>query len=63
MDDGDHSAAHAHTYLEAIVALQGSIETFALTDVLRLLASTKKSGCLRLTGGRVRVVRNTAKAR
>ncbi len=44
--------AHAHTYLEAIVALQGTIETFALTDVLRLLSSTKKTGCLRLTGTR-----------
>jgi hypothetical protein len=34
------------------VALQGTIETFALPDVLRLLASTKKSGELRLTGDR-----------
>jgi hypothetical protein len=34
------------------VALQGTIETFALPDVMRLLASTKKSGCLRLTGSR-----------
>jgi hypothetical protein len=31
------------------VALQGTIETFALPDVLRLLASTKKTGRLRLT--------------
>ncbi len=52
MDDGGRSTAHAHTYLEAIVALQGTIETFALTDVLRLLSSTKKTGCLHLTGGR-----------
>jgi hypothetical protein len=34
------------------VALQGTIETFALPDVMRLLASTKKTGCLRLTGTR-----------
>jgi hypothetical protein len=30
------------------VALQGTLETFALPDVLRLLASTKKSGVLRV---------------
>ena len=29
---------------EVIVALQGTIETFALPDVMRLLASTKKTG-------------------
>lgn len=34
------------------MALQGNIETFALQDVLRLLASTKKTGCLRLEGSR-----------
>jgi len=34
------------------VALQGTIETFALPDVMRLLASTKKTGCLRLDGSR-----------
>ncbi len=34
------------------MALQGNIETFALQDVLRLLASTKKTGCLRLDGSR-----------
>ncbi len=34
------------------MALQGTIETFALPDVLRLLSSTKKTGCLQLTGGR-----------
>jgi len=34
------------------VALQGTIETFALPDVMRLLASTKKTGCLRLNGTR-----------
>lgn len=30
------------------MALQGTLETFALPDVLRLLASTKKSGVLRI---------------
>jgi hypothetical protein len=34
------------------VALQGTLETFALPDVLRLLASTKKTGCYRLNGDR-----------
>lgn len=34
------------------MALQGTLDTFALPDVLRLLASTKKSGRLRITGGR-----------
>lgn len=34
------------------MALQGTLETFALPDVLRLLASTKKTGQLRLSGGR-----------
>lgn len=34
------------------MALQGTIETFALPDVMRLLASTKKTGCLRLEGTR-----------
>ena len=34
------------------MALQGTIETFALPDVMRLLASTRKTGCLRLTGSR-----------
>lgn len=32
------------------MALQGTLDTFALPDVLRLLAATKKSGRLRLTG-------------
>jgi DNA-binding transcriptional ArsR family regulator len=40
------------SHTEVIVALQGTIETFALPDVMRLLASTKKTGCLRLTGSR-----------
>lgn len=34
------------------MALQGTLDTFALPDVLRLLAATKKTGRLRLTGGR-----------
>jgi hypothetical protein len=34
------------------VALQGTLETFALPDVLRLLATTKKTGCYRLEGDR-----------
>lgn len=34
------------------MALQGNIETFALPDVLRLLASTSKTGKLRLEGSR-----------
>lgn len=34
------------------MALQGNIETFALPDVLRLLASTSKTGRLRLEGTR-----------
>jgi hypothetical protein len=37
---------------EVTVALQGTLDTFALADVLRLLASTKKSGRLRVTGDR-----------
>ena len=32
------------------MALQGTLETFALPDVLRLLASTKKTGRLQLSG-------------
>lgn len=34
------------------MALQGTLDTFALPDVLRLLAATKKSGRLRITGDR-----------
>ncbi len=34
------------------MALQGTLDTFALPDVLRLLAATKKSGRLRITGSR-----------
>lgn len=32
------------------MALQGTLDTFALPDVLRLLAATKKTGFLRITG-------------
>jgi hypothetical protein len=41
-----------HSPPEVIVALQGTLDTFALPDVLRLLAATKKTGRLRITGGR-----------
>lgn len=34
------------------MALQGTLETFALPDVLRLLSSTKKTGCYHLSGDR-----------
>lgn len=34
------------------MALQGTLDTFALPDVLRLLAATKKTGRLRITGAR-----------
>src|SRR5690606_38893718 len=34
------------------LALQGTLDTFALPDVLHLLATTKKTGCLRLDGSR-----------
>lgn len=34
------------------MALQGTLDTFALPDVLRLLAATKKSGQLRIDGSR-----------
>jgi hypothetical protein len=34
------------------VALQGTLDTFALPDVLRLLAATKKTGRLRISGSR-----------
>lgn len=34
------------------MALQGTLDTFALPDVLRLLASTKKTGRLRVSGAR-----------
>lgn len=41
-----------HLPPEVNVALQGTLDTFALPDVLRLLAATKKTGRLRITGGR-----------
>jgi hypothetical protein len=34
------------------VALQGTLETFSLPDVLALLSATKKTGCLRVQGDR-----------
>ena len=34
------------------MALQGTLDTFALPDVLRLLASTRKTGRLRITADR-----------
>ena len=37
---------------EDTVALSGTLDTFALPDVLRLLASTEKSGRLRVSGNR-----------
>lgn len=37
---------------EVTVALQGTLDTFALADVLRLLAATKKTGRLRVAGDR-----------
>jgi Domain of unknown function (DUF4388) len=36
------------------VALQGTLDTFSLPDVLRLLATTGKTGCLHLDGDRGR---------
>jgi hypothetical protein len=36
------------------VALQGTLDTFSLPDVLRLLATTRKSGCLHIDGDRGR---------
>ncbi|MBW3651828.1 MAG: DUF4388 domain-containing protein, partial [Actinobacteria bacterium] len=42
-----------HPPAEVIVSLQGSLDSFALPDVLVLLSSTKKDGELRVTGGRV----------
>ena len=36
------------------MALQGTLDTFELPDVLRLLASTRKSGCLVLRSERAR---------
>lgn len=36
------------------MALQGTLDTFSLPDVLRLLATTGKSGCLHLEGDRGR---------
>ncbi len=38
--------------MEVTVALSGTLDTFALPDVLRLLASTEKTGRLRVSGPR-----------
>lgn len=38
------------------MALQGTLDTFALPDVLRLLAATAKTGCLQIDGDRGRGV-------
>jgi hypothetical protein len=38
------------------LALQGTLDTFALPDVLRLLAATAKTGCLQIDGDRGRGV-------
>ncbi|MCP4086783.1 MAG: DUF4388 domain-containing protein [Actinomycetia bacterium] len=37
---------------EEAVSLQGTLDTFALPDVLRLVASTRKTGLLRVSGSR-----------
>lgn len=42
----------SHHSSEVTVALSGTLDTFALPDVLRLLASTAKTGRLRITGDR-----------
>ena len=41
-----------HLSPEDTVALQGTLDTFALPDVLRLLATTGKTGCVRVIGPR-----------
>lgn len=41
-----------HLDPEVAVALQGTLDTFALPDVLRLLAATKKTGRVHVTGPR-----------
>ncbi|MDP9402326.1 MAG: DUF4388 domain-containing protein [Actinomycetota bacterium] len=38
--------------MEVVVSLNGTLETFALPDVLALLAATKKTGELQVDGGR-----------
>jgi hypothetical protein len=43
---------HSTGSSEVTVALQGTLDTFALPDVLRLLASTKKTGRLVIAGNR-----------
>jgi len=46
------AAGRSRHHPEVTVALQGTLDTFALPDVLRLLASTKKTGRLHVTGSR-----------
>jgi hypothetical protein len=46
------AAPHAARHSEVIVALQGTLDTFALPDVLRLLATTRKTGRLLVHGNR-----------
>ncbi|HUS62064.1 MAG TPA: DUF4388 domain-containing protein, partial [Acidimicrobiales bacterium] len=41
-----------HLDPEVAVALQGTLDTFALPDVLRLLAATRKTGRVHVTGPR-----------
>src|SRR5688500_5190173 len=43
---------HQPRVKETVVALSGTLETFSLPDVLRLLSSTKKTGLLALDGDR-----------
>src|SRR4051812_7234280 len=41
-----------HSIWRSAVALQGTLDTFALPDVLRLLAATTKTGRLQISGNR-----------
>jgi len=55
LEDGSQHAIYLYPIVrtrEVAVALQGTLDTFALPDVLRLLASTKKTGRLLVTGSR-----------
>jgi hypothetical protein len=49
-------ARRSATIGDFAVALQGTLDTFALPDVLRLLAATAKTGCLQIEGDRGRGV-------
>ena len=48
----DADVLRVHRFVEVAVSLQGTLETFALPDVLVLLSSTKKSGELKVVGAR-----------